>query len=1026
MAIKFAQTNAQRCSSVMTELIRRLTQEDIDILVIQEPYNNFDKLLLPSYYLYLTTTPNSWSSAFCKKNLHPFILTNLCNQHTLSLSIQINNQPLTISNLYCQYSLSLNPFINMIESIISATQNNNLLISMDSNSKSALWHSSTTDERGRQLEDLIHANRLLVLNEPSIHTSYSTSRGASNIDITLCSQDILPKISHWSLHPDWSTSDHAVISFTYNTLPSTVDRSKTNATTRIRFRYADADWELFRATLIKRIENLKQSHQDTNSAAQALSEIILDTARTSIPSPSPRPSSNPWWTTNLNTIRRTYLITKHRLQRLRGRNSTTLEDLTQATTIYRKARNSYCSAIDKAKEEYLTTAIKKARNSDPWAAINKYIKPLQNELLPSLIKPDGTYTTSLRETTDLLLNSLLPTIRSNNPTPPIVGVNSINRSCLRFNIDDLFEASDLLKPKKAPGIDNITNEILKQAVITIPSFFLDLFNNCLQSGSFPRPWKQALAKFILKSPEKIPQIPKSYRPICLLSNIGKLLERMMLQKLKKIFKLHHPRQYGFTSGKSTTDAIHDMTSFVRSSRQKYIAGIIIDIEGAFDSLNWQILLNKLIHMNCPDNLFRLIENYFSERSVITVVNNAQYNTPLFAGTPQGAILSPTFWNILFNPVILSICDLPNTHVVCYADDMIILCEGMSRAELGKHLQTALNCALQSTAEVGLKISDTKTEALLLKGKLNKDRPPTLKIDSKSVPWVQCKKFLGTIIDSGLTYIPNARYIQEKTGAITGKLIRATRLRSNLTPKILKILYKSLIVPIITLNAGAWIHRASHSHVSRILISAQRPFLLYMSHACRTTSNEALQVLCGAPPADLLAISIGAKYLMKSHPHSNLSHENPILPNIIPAEYNDQAIEPIESIISNTINDLWQNKWTNSTKGRDLFEWIDNVKFVDENDWFQLNFQLSCALTGHGFFRSKLHFLGLIDSPLCPCGSPQSSLHIIFNCPLTNQSRSSNLNQHHTVPASLLASEPDFISLRQHLKEIFLLKKQNIL
>lgn len=64
------------------------------------------------------------------------------------------------------------------------------------------------------------------------------------------------------------------------------------------------------------------------------------------------------------------------------------------------------------------------------------------------------------------------------------------------------------------------------------------------------------------------------------------------------------------------------------------------------------------------------------------------------------------------------------------------------------------------------------------------------------------------------------------------------------------IYRRVGVSILCYGASVWQHRASGSHVIRALQAGQRPFLLSISRACRTTSNDALQVLSRAMPADL--------------------------------------------------------------------------------------------------------------------------------------------------------------------------------
>ena len=80
-----------------------------------------------------------------------------------------------------------------------------------------------------------------------------------------------------------------------------------------------------------------------------------------------------------------------------------------------------------------------------------------------------------------------------------------------------------------------------------------LFNSYLKLGRFPRAWKFGVIRALLKSSEKDPKV-KSYRSVCLLPILGKILERLIKYRLNEMNSMKsHEQQYGFTKGKSTSD-----------------------------------------------------------------------------------------------------------------------------------------------------------------------------------------------------------------------------------------------------------------------------------------------------------------------------------------------------------------------------------------------------------------------------------------------------------------------------------------
>ena len=86
---------------------------------------------------------------------------------------------------------------------------------------------------------------------------------------------------------------------------------------------------------------------------------------------------------------------------------------------------------------------------------------------------------------------------------------------------------------KAPGLDGLTSEILRVVWSTFPGCLMTLYNACLTYECFPNAWKKACVIALPKSPEKPRTVPARYRPISLLSVLGKTLERMMVARLDR-------------------------------------------------------------------------------------------------------------------------------------------------------------------------------------------------------------------------------------------------------------------------------------------------------------------------------------------------------------------------------------------------------------------------------------------------------------------------------------------------------------
>jgi hypothetical protein len=172
------------------------------------------------------------------------------------------------------------------------------------------------------------------------------------------------------------------------------------------------------------------------------------------------------------------------------------------------------------------------------------------------------------------------TIRRNMVTLPNV------EDTAEFRMEELYGAVKRLTRGKCPGPDMIEVDVIQRAWGVLHQEILETMNSCLAWRIFPRKWKVGNLITIPKGLERDRSSPKSYRPICLLPMVGKLLERMMATRMSTLFHQHEltsDRQYAFCPGRSTTDAIIQLREkAAQMSDQKYVLAIALDISGSFD------------------------------------------------------------------------------------------------------------------------------------------------------------------------------------------------------------------------------------------------------------------------------------------------------------------------------------------------------------------------------------------------------------------------------------------------------------
>ena len=113
------------------------------------------------------------------------------------------------------------------------------------------------------------------------------------------------------------------------------------------------------------------------------------------------------------------------------------------------------------------------------------------------------------------------------------------------------------------------NEILKEVIGAYPEILLEAFNSCLWKGMFFVDWKKQRLVLLRKGNKPL-GVASSYRPICLLDTMGKLLEAFILQRLQALLVGENDlseNQFGFRKGRSTVDAIQAVVNIATNARK---------------------------------------------------------------------------------------------------------------------------------------------------------------------------------------------------------------------------------------------------------------------------------------------------------------------------------------------------------------------------------------------------------------------------------------------------------------------------
>ena len=196
--------------------MKTIEEDRIYIICIQEPYVINNKVIgIPKKYKVLVhgEERNRAAIVITNKMIDAIIIRQLSDEDAVVTEVVYNKVKTIIGSMYFNINRQIEYDLNKVDAIMQHAKGTGTIIAMDSNARSTTWHNNITNHRGRMLEEFLASVQLHILNEDSNLTTYHSSRGSSNIDLTVTSNLKLREVEEWGVSDQESCSDHSYIKF---------------------------------------------------------------------------------------------------------------------------------------------------------------------------------------------------------------------------------------------------------------------------------------------------------------------------------------------------------------------------------------------------------------------------------------------------------------------------------------------------------------------------------------------------------------------------------------------------------------------------------------------------------------------------------------------------------------------------------------------------------------------------------------------------------------------------------------------
>ncbi|XDV52299.1 hypothetical protein PO909_021042 [Leuciscus waleckii] len=792
-------------------------------------------------------------------------------QEYVSVAIWTNEGECVIINYYnpCR-KLELGQITQIV-----GLDGNKVVVCGDFNAHSTLWGGVRTDANGEVIEELLEERNMVCLNDGrgtriDVHTG-----NISVLDLTLVSRN-LAGICEWELSEESSVgSDHFPV---WCSVLLEINKDQRGLVGKWIF--SSAKWETFKYMCEIEMDKI-DLNEEIEEIDKNIRTTILQVAKETISKSKGKMKRKavPWWTEECGKI------VKERNKALRLlRKNHNFHNLIK----YKETQAKVRKIIRKAKKQSWQTFCDKIGRATPvgdvWNMI-KSMRGIRREWKYPILKMGEETAVSDQEKAEMIAKAFTLIHSSDNLTEEGKRGRTMTRLAYgnylerREDSNSVMDAQITMEEMRraikksgltSPGKDDICYVMIEHLGVLASTKLLGFYNKVWDLGKLPTGWKEAII-IPIRKPGKDLSSPMNYRPIALTSHVGKIMERIITDRLSFYMEsrgILSPHQSGFRRGRGTMDPVMCLETEIRKAQvnKESVMAVFFDVEKAYDMVWKEGVMIKLKMIGIAGRTYNWIKGFLDERSILVRIGTAVSRRYMVEnGTPQGSVISPILFSIMINDVFSQVQgDIGQS---LFADDGALWKRGRNINHIKGKIQEAINVVERWSIAWGFKFAIGKTKTIFFTRKRGVEAQ--VKMYGQDIVKSSQVKFLGMWFDDKLTWNEHIRRINTKCKKIINVMRCLTGSEWGASRAASKNVYIALIRSVLDYGCIAYGSAAKTSLKKLDVVQAQA--LRLCCGAVKTTPVAALQVEMGEMPLHIRRKQLMMHYWINLQGHSGDRH-----------------------------------------------------------------------------------------------------------------------------------------------------------